>query len=222
MKRKTTKSRSYNAVSRQAKAEETRARILATAKAQFSERGVDVVTIDDIASKAGVASPTVYALFRSKAGLLKAIIQGTFFGPHYARVAERTQTTDDPFELLRITASISRVIFDAERVEIGLMRGVSAFSPELKSVETEFERIRFHLQEGRARLLVKTFPAARKLGLTKVCDIMWMYTGRDIYRMLVLERGWSSDDYEEWLGLTLIQAFTGRQQSTASQRTAQP
>jgi len=209
MKRKTTKSRSYNAVSRQAKAEETRARILAAAKAQFSERGVDVVTIDDIASKAGVASPTVYALFRSKAGLLKAIIQGTFF-------AERTQTTEDPFELLRITASISRVIFDAERVEIGLMRGVSAFSPELKSVEAEFERIRFHLQEGRARLLVKTFPAARKLGLTKVCDIMWMYTGRDIYRMLVLERGWASNDYEEWLGLTLIQAFTRRQQWTAS------
>lgn len=211
MKRKTTRPRRYDATSRQAKAEETRARILATAKKQFSKRGVDAVTIDAIALKAGVAAPTVYALFRSKAGLLKEIIQGTFFGPHYARVAERTRATDDPFELLRITASISRVIFDTEKVEIGLMRGTSAFSPELKSVEEEFERIRFDLQEERARLLVKTFPAARRLGLAKVCDIMWMYTGRDIYRMLVLERGWSSDDYEEWLGSTLIQALTGRQ-----------
>lgn len=210
MTHKTTEPRRYNAASRRAKAEETRARILATAKAEFSERGVDGVTIDDIAAKAGVAAATVYAQFRSKAGLLKEIIQGTFFGPNYARVAERTRATGDPFTLLRITASISRVIFDTEKAEIGLMRGTSAFSPELKKVEAEFERIRFDLQEERARLLVATFPAARTLGLAKVRDIMWMYTGRDIYRMFVLERGWSSDEYEEWLGRTLIQALTGQ------------
>jgi hypothetical protein len=126
-----------------------------------------------------------------------------------ATIAERTKETDDPVELLRITASISRAIFDTEKEEIGLMRGISAFSPELKEVETEFERIRFDLQEERSRLLVKTFPIARKLGLAKVRDIMWMYTGRDIYRMLVLERGWSSNDYEEWLAQTLIEALTG-------------
>jgi AcrR family transcriptional regulator len=210
MKRKTVAPRRYNAASRQAKAEETRARILAAAKAQFSKHGVDRVTIEDIAVKAGVAAPTVYKLFRSKAGLLKEIVQGTFFGPNYERVAERTRATDDPFELLRITASISRVIFDTEKEEIGLMRGTSAFSPELKKVETAFERMRLDLQKERARLLVETFPDARRLGLAKVRDIMWMYTGRDIYRMLVMERGWSSDEYEEWLGQALIQTLTGR------------
>jgi AcrR family transcriptional regulator len=210
VKSKTTGARRYNAPARRAKAEETRARILATAKAEFSEHGVDRVTIDDIAQRAGVSAPTVYALFRSKSGLLKEIIRDTFFGPTYARVVERTRTTSDPLELLRITASISRVIFDTEKEEIGLMRGTSAFSPELKQVEREFEQIRFDLQEGRARLLVKTFPVARRLGLTKVREIMWMYTGRDIYRMFVLERGWSSDEYEDWLGETLIHVFTGK------------
>jgi AcrR family transcriptional regulator len=208
MRRKTPAPRRYDAASRRAKAEETRARILSTARALFSEHGVDKVPIDVIAEQAGVASSTVYAVFRSKGGILKAIIQSTFFGPNYARIAERTRETDDPVELLRITASISRVIFDTEKEEIGLMRGISAFSPELKEVETEFERIRFDLQEERSRLLVKTFPIARKLGLAKVRDIMWMYTGRDIYRMLVLERGWSSNDYEEWLAQTLIEALS--------------
>jgi AcrR family transcriptional regulator len=209
MGRKTPATRQYDMASRRTKAEETRARILATARALFSERGVDKVSIDVIAEQAGVASSTVYALFRSKSGILKAIITSTFFGPNYARVAERTKETDDPVELLRITASISRVIFDTEKEEIGLMRGISAFSPELKEVETEFERIRFDLQKERSRLLVRTFPLARKLGLAKVRDIMWMYTGRDIYRMFVLERGWSSDEYEEWLAQTLIEVFTG-------------
>lgn len=201
--------RRYNGASRRANAAETRARIIAAAKRRFCERGVDGVTVDDIAAQAGVAASTVYALFRSKAGILKEIIKNAFFGPNYARVAVRTTQTDDPFELLRITASISRVIFDTEKEEIGLMRGISAFSPELKEVEAEFERIRFELQEERARLLAKTFSVSRRLGLAKVRDIMWMYTGRDIYRMFVLERGWSSDEYEEWLARTLIGALTG-------------
>jgi hypothetical protein len=37
-----------------------------------------------------------------------------------------------------------------------------------------------------------------------------MYTGRDVYRMLVLERGWSSDEYEGWLAETLIKALMER------------
>ena len=167
------------------------------------------MTIEEIASRAKASPSTIYALFRSKSGILKEIIQGTFFGENYASVARRTEETDDPYELLRITASISRVIFDTEKKEIGLMRGTSAFSPELKRIEAEFERIRFELQEKRARLLVEQFATARKLGLTRVRDIMWMYTGRDIYRMLVLERAWSSDEYEEWLATSLIREFTG-------------
>jgi AcrR family transcriptional regulator len=208
MKSKPNKPRRYNAESRRARASETRRRILDAAKGLFAERGIDKVTVDQLSAAASVSTPTVYALFRSKAGILKALIEGAFFGDGYAKLAARTKSTNDPGELLRITASISRVIFDTEKEEIGLMRGASAFSPELKRVEVEFERIRFDLQEARARLLVRTFPAARALGLAKVRDIMWMYTGRDIYRMFVLERGWSSDEYEEWLAKTLIQALT--------------
>jgi AcrR family transcriptional regulator len=192
------KKHKYNTDLRRARTVELRQRILGAATILFARHGIDKVTIDALADEANVAAPTVYALFKSKAGLLKALIKGTFFGANYAAVAEKTKTTTDPIELLRITASISRVIFDTEKAEIGLIRGASAFSAELRRVEAEFEQIRFDLQETRAKLLVKTFPAARKLGIEKVRDIMWMYTGRDIYRMFVLERGWSSDAYEEW------------------------
>lgn len=203
-----TKKRKYNTDLRQARTVELRQRILGAAKKLFARHGIDKVTIDALADEADVAPPTVYALFKSKAGLLKALIKGTFFGPNYAAVAEKTKTTTDPIELLRITASISRVIFDTEKAEIGLIRGASAFSAELRKVEAEFEQIRYDLQETRAKFLVKTFLAARELGIKKVRDIMWMYTGRDIYRMFVLERGWSSDAYEQWLATTLIQVLT--------------
>lgn len=202
--------RKYNGEFRRAQATALRERILAAAKRLFARRGIDGVTIDELAQAAGVSAATVYSAFKSKAGVLEALIERTFFGEAYAAVAEQLKTTTDPLELLAITAEISRVIFDTEKAEIGLIRGASLFSSDLKRVDAEFEAKRCDLQEPRAKLLVKTFPAARKLGLEKVRDIMWMLTGRDIYRMCVMERGWSSDEYQAWLTKTLIQALTVR------------
>lgn len=202
--------RRYDARLRSERASGTRQRILDEARKLFTARGVDKVTISDIASAAGVSTPTLYALFQSKTGVLRAVVERSFFGARYAEIAKQAGSARDVEEVLRMTASISRVILDTEREEIGLMRGVAALSPDLKAIETELEAVRFRLQEARARLLVERAPVARQLGLARVRDILWMYTGRDVYRMLVLERGWSSDEYESWLADTLITALMGR------------
>jgi hypothetical protein len=38
-------------------------------------------------------------------------------------------------------------------------------------------------------------------------DILWMLTGRDVYRMLVLERGWTSQKYQDWLADILVHSL---------------
>lgn len=209
MKGKPKTRRRYDARLRLERASRARQRILDAAKELFTARGVERASIGDIALAAGVSAPTLYALFQSKTGILKAVVERSFFGARYTEIAKQADKANDPEAILRITASISRVILDTEREEIGLMRGVSALSPELKAIETELETIRFKLQEARAKLLVKSVPTARQLGLARVRDILWMYTGRDVYRMLVLERGWSSDEYESWLAETLVKALMG-------------
>ena len=35
-------------------------------------------------------------------------------------------------------------------------------------------------------------------------DILWTLTSYDIHRRLVVERNWTSDRYEQWLGDTLV------------------
>ena len=207
MNGKQTPRRRYDASLCAERALGTRERILDTAKELFTARGVDKVTISEIAAAAAVSAPTVYALFQSKTGILKAVVERSFFNPRYTEIAQQAEKARDPEEILRITASISRVILDTERNEIGLMRGVSVLSSELRLIEAELEAVRFTLQEERAKRLVKTVPVARRLGLGRVRDILWMYTGRDVYRMLVLERGWSSDEYENWLAETLIRTL---------------
>jgi len=38
-------------------------------------------------------------------------------------------------------------------------------------------------------------------------DVLWMLTGRDVYRMLVLVRGWNSPKYEDWLADALVRSL---------------
>ena len=206
---KTSAKRPYKSELRRARAAETRKRVMHAATRLFSRHGIDGVSIETLAEEARVAPVTVYSLFKSKAGVVKALMEATFFGDLYQQLADRTRSVSDPVELMRITASISRTIFDKERADMGLIRGASSLSPELKRIETEFDRIRLDLQEARARLLVRTRIARPGLSLSQVRDIMWTLTGRDIYRMLVLQRGWTSDEYESWLGDTLTAALIG-------------
>ncbi|WP_278253689.1 hypothetical protein [Caulobacter sp. CCUG 60055] len=37
--------------------------------------------------------------------------------------------------------------------------------------------------------------------------MMWMYTSRDVYRMLVHDGGWSPDQHQDWLSRTLTEAL---------------
>lgn len=43
---------------------------------------------------------------------------------------------------------------------------------------------------------------------SEIARNIYEMTGRDIYRMLVIDRGWSSSAYQEWLGNTLLQSLT--------------
>lgn len=49
------------------------ARLLAVAAAMFEARGFDATTMDSVAEAAGVGKPTIYARYRDKAELFKAI-----------------------------------------------------------------------------------------------------------------------------------------------------
>jgi hypothetical protein len=99
---------------------------------------------------------------------------------------------------------VARAIYEGESAELGLMRGASAFSPALRKLEQEFEKIRFDMQEERVRLLFAHSRQRRGLGLSEARRILWMCTSRDVYRMLVHEGGWTPDQYQQWLSDTLV------------------
>ena len=66
--------RAYRLGKREAVIEETRERIIEAARELFGKSGFYGVSLDDVATRAGVARATVYYQFESKFGLLDAII----------------------------------------------------------------------------------------------------------------------------------------------------
>ncbi|WP_036289877.1 TetR/AcrR family transcriptional regulator [Methylosinus sp. PW1] len=199
--------RPYASTLRSRSAEATKIRVLEAAKGLFTNQGIDGVTIVRIAETAGVAAATVYALFKSKEGILRALMRASLFGQRFQDALAKLEGVTDPVRAIALTAHVARAIYESESAELGLIRGASAFSPALRNMEQEFETTRFEMQEQRIGHLFAKAKQREGLGLDEARRILWMYTSRDVYRMLVQESGWTPDRYQQWLSETLVRAL---------------
>ena len=201
--------RQYVSKVRSRRADATRARVLDAAKKLFMRHGIDGTTIAEIARKAGVAVPTVYALYKSKEGILRALMQTALFGPRFQNARAKLDGVTDPVKLIALSAEVARAIYESESAELGLIRGSSAFSPALRKLEQEFEAIRFEMQRERVRLLF-AHGHHRELTLEEARRILWMFTSRDLYRMLVHAGGWTPNQYQHWLSDAILSALVNQ------------
>ena len=199
--------RTYVAPLRTKAAEDTRSRILSAATALFGRKGIDKATIADIGRRAGVAASTVYSIYKSKDGLLRALIERSLFGREFQTAQAVLQGVTDAVRLIELTSHVSRAIYEAESTDLGLVRHASGFSPALRRIEQEFEQLRYSMQAGRVRLLFAAGQARAGLTLGEARRILWMYTSRDVYRMLVHEGGWTADRYQQWLSQRLAECL---------------
>ncbi len=203
------KKRIYNSETRDAKAAATKDRILDAARELFQSEGFECVTIEKLAQEAQVSMPTIYSLFQSKRGILRVLMDDVLPADQLAALVARTRQEISAKELLMISAKISRQMYDAERAQMNIFRGASVLAPEFKELENERERRRYQRQEEGVCMMAKNKSLIKGLSLSKARDILWAFTGRDMYRMLVVEQGWKSDEYEKWLGQLLIRMLLG-------------
>ena len=201
------KPRRYNSGKRKQAAEVTRATILDAALSLFTRHGIDAVTIAEIAATARVSVPTIYALYQSKAGILRALLRTTMFGPRYQEAQSHLAGETDAAHLIELTAAVARSIYEGEREALGLLQRASAFSPALRKMEQELEDMRFEMQEERVSLLFAQSKARKGLTFERARQLLWMYTSRDIYRMLVHDCGWTPGEYQVWLADALCAAL---------------
>jgi AcrR family transcriptional regulator len=203
------KKRVYNSDGRQAQAALTRGRILASAKKLFQTEGFECATIEKLAKAAEVSAPTIYSLFQSKRGVLRALMDEALPSEQRQALVDEVHGEKSAKKRLELAAKISRQMYDAERAQMDIFRGAAVLAPEFRELEREREQRRYQRQEESLRATAADKSLLKGLSFTKARAILWAFTGRDMYRMFVVEQGWSSDEYEKWLAQLLIKTLIG-------------
>jgi AcrR family transcriptional regulator len=202
-----TRKRPYKSLVRQRQADDTRRRIVEATRRLLQNEGYDGMTIEAIAQRAEVSAQSVYAIFGSKTGILTELLDQSTFGNEYEEAVRQALSAKDPESRLRLAARIARQIHEPLSSAFDLLRGAGVVAPELAKLEQQRESLRYERQE---RMIISLRDAGRLpkgLSYATARDIFWMLTGRDVYRMLVGERRWSPQKYEDWLADTLARSL---------------
>jgi AcrR family transcriptional regulator len=201
------KKRTYVSEVRQRQADETRSRIASAALKLLEKKGYAGMTMEAVAQAAGVAVPTVYAIFRSKTGIIAEILDNSRFGDSYQEAVKEVLEATEPRERLKRVAGIAAKVHESEVSVLNLLRGAEAVAPELAQQDQELGEHRYSVQEFLVAELANAGYLRKELSVVKARDILWSLTGRDLYCSLVRDRGWTPKEYEVWLACTLLEAL---------------
>ena len=197
--------RAYHSPMRQRQSEETRHKMLAAARKLFLQRGYAGTTTEAVAEEVGVSPRTVLAAFGSKRGILAELLGQNSFGARYQELLAQLRVEPNPLQRVKLVAQLTRQIYETSTPEFDLLRGAEAIAPELADVYREVEEGRWSLQERFITFLETCGVLRADLSHTQATDELWALTSFDLYRRLIVERGWSTEQYETWLAQTLIQ-----------------
>jgi AcrR family transcriptional regulator len=196
--------RRYDSSRRRAQAAATRSDILDAAQRLFEERGYAATTMEAVAAGAGVALKTVYVAFETKSGLLRALWNHLLRGGRdELPVADQQWYRDvldepDPERQLRMNARNSRAVKERIAGVLEVIRNAAPSDPDIgalwRRINTEFH--------ANQRAIVERVDAhgALRPGLDAdgAADILWTVNHPNLWQLLVDDRGWTPERYEQW------------------------
>jgi AcrR family transcriptional regulator len=195
----------------QARTRLARRAVVAAARELFLERGYTATTIDAISDQSDVPTATVYRLFSSKLGILKALLDVSIAGDDQAlSVQERPQVASllaepDSGDVLAGFVSIAVAINARSSDVYRILSSASGSDPAAAELLADFQRQRDHGQGRIARSLASTRALRPELRERDAADLIHALVSPELYRLLVIDRGWPHKRYEEWLATILAE-----------------
>ena len=198
--------RRYESKRRLEQAQETRRAILAAAQRRFEEHGYAATTVAEIASDAGVATKTVYLAFESKGGVLRALwnllLRGERGRPadRRAGLVPRGARGADPERQLRLNARNSAQGKQRISSILEVIRSAASADPE---IDVLWQRIQSDYRENQ-RAIVEQLAQHKALSpgldVERAADVLWTINHPNTWQLLVVQRGWTPEQYEQWSG----------------------
>ncbi|MEO6500918.1 MAG: TetR family transcriptional regulator [Jatrophihabitantaceae bacterium] len=202
---KASTARRYRSARRTEQAAGTRHRILAAAQALFTERGYTATSVAQIAAHAEVAVDTLYATVGRKPALLRALLETALSGTDEAVPAEqrdyvrRVRAAGTAAEKIAVYAeAVARIGPRMAPIHRALAEAALR-DPDCAALRGEISARR----AGNMRLFAADLRATGELrpDLTDddVADIVWSMNAAEYYALLVGERGWTAERFQDWL-----------------------
>jgi AcrR family transcriptional regulator len=176
----------------------TRQTILTAARALFAEHGYAATPVRLLAKRAGVSPQTIYSTYGSKAGVLAGLPDLLDQEAGVTDLFDSRHDTADPAELLRLLARISRRIREHCGDIMGILRSGAAVDADIAATMAEgFRRQRLGVEAVLEQALGDRATA-------RTADVATALMSHDVYDTLVESSHWTFDEYETWLGDSLI------------------
>jgi AcrR family transcriptional regulator len=194
----------------QARTRLARAAVVEAARRLFLERGYGATTVEAISELADVPPATVYRLFSSKHGILKALLDVSIVGddenvPLADRAQVRTLLAEpDPRRQLAgfvaITAQVNAGVAPLYRVLVS----AAGSDVDAAALLDALSRQRHQGQRLIARSLARAGALRPGVRERDAADIIHALLSPELYGLLVIDRGWKVERYQPWLADTLI------------------
>lgn len=211
--------RVYDSPRRREQARATRLAILDAASALFNERGYVATTIDAIAASATVSPETVFSAFGSKRSILAELVDISISGGEGAPPildqawVQEMREEPDARRRLKILASNGGSILQRRAAIDEVVRGAAAADPEMAALWERSKVQRFAGQRTLLQIALGTTGPRGGLDLETAAETVFAIGSPEVYRLLAVDRGWSSSRFEDWYADTLARLLLDRPSS---------
>ncbi len=221
--------RPYDNSRRQAQVRATRLRIIEAAKALFIAHGYPATTLEAIADAADTSLPTLYRLFSSKPALLKAVLDVSFGGDDQPVAfgdrpdVQAARGEPDPQALITAFARIGRDFMERSSAIMRVLAVAATVDADAAQLVDEIRRQRHTGQSRIVAALSASGALDPDLEFSEAADITYAAMSPDVHHILTVERGWTAEQYEQWLVRSLA-ALLRREPgtTTSTERNEQP
>lgn len=190
---------------REQQAAATRDRIAESARRLFAERGYGATTIDMVATEAGVAVRTVYAVFGTKREILSHICEAWLARARARERAEAVLATEEPVARLRGAAGWLTTLYAAGFDVVEIFEAATDESAETR----EMLRAKLAGRNQAMDAMVASLGEALVVPVEEAQAVFRALAAPGIYKELVVGAGWSPERLAGWLAGVLTQHLLG-------------
>lgn len=191
---------------RQEQAAATRARIADAARRLFSTNGYGATSIAAIAAEAGVAVRTVYAAFGAKREILSLICERWLDAAHAREGVGAVLAEPDPGRRLRMSAAWLTNLYTVGFDVVEILDAAVDEDAETR----ELLRAKLAGRNQVMNLMLASLPPDTVEDVGRLQAIFRAYAAPGVYRELVSESGWTTDEFTDFVAQALERAAFGR------------